>query len=121
VLGLFGSAAAEVSYEYYKAAITNTGGSWMPPYDTWIPNRTGTGGSWMPPYDTWIPNRTGTGGRFDIKYRERGDDFAFRLTGYIVIQTQGECFFYAFGPVWVRFVAQTAFVVTTVDKSPQIW
>jgi len=103
VLGLFGSAAADVSYEYYKAAVTNTGGSWMPPYHT------------------WIPNRTGTVGRFDIKYRERGDDFAFRLTGYIAIQTQGECFFYAFGPVWVRFVAQTAFVVTTVDKSPQIW
>lgn len=74
VLGLFGSAAAEVSYEYYKAAITNTGGSSMPPYDT------------------WIPKRTGTLGRFDIKYRRRGDDFAFCFTGYIAIQTQGECF-----------------------------
>ena len=71
VLLIAGTTTAYVNYEYFE-------GTWDA----------------LPDFDSLVPKRTGLAGGFDIAYRQRDDNFAFRFTAYIRILQGGDYTFY---------------------------
>ena len=76
-----GEVPADVFYEYYEQTIDR--------------DALGNPPDWMPPYNTWPVKKTGAVEDFDISVRDRNDDFAFRFTAYLAIQTQGDYTFWS--------------------------
>ena len=85
VLGLMGSASAELNYEYYEAA---EGAQYRALADVnfadAVPLRTGTSDTLDSGNGNWVEQAGG----------HRNDDFAFRFSGVIVVPISGEITFY---------------------------